>query len=296
MRALDVPVDKDEGISDEEDPAELRVLLELNEQESTQLRRKVAELERYNETGRKQISDLQEKLKQAATAAASSSGTAKGKLPTFMSKTLANEKETERRLKEQEKLVSDLQRSLQDKERMVDQLQRSNGKSGTTTTSETETNELRTKVVGLEQDNEKLSNENKRLAVHAAKLARKDSLTNSSENQRHGIELVKVRDELSKAEQQRAQLEEKLKTVLDIPADKLPSRTPKKGTDANTKFQLQKMISDLEQEILEHRAIIIRTGGNQLIKMESEKNALLLDMKESKDQLAAAQSEISKVT
>ena len=28
----DVPLDKDEGISDEEDPAELRLQLELNEQ------------------------------------------------------------------------------------------------------------------------------------------------------------------------------------------------------------------------------------------------------------------------
>lgn len=292
MRAVDASVDKDEGISDEEDPAELRVLLELNEQESTQLRRKVAELERYNETGRKQIADLQEKLKQASSTAASASVTTpKGKLPTFLSKTLASEKETDRRLKEQEKLVADLQRSLQDKERIVDQLQRSNGKSST---SETELNAMRTKLLGLEQDNDKLSNENKRLAVHAAKLARKDSLTNSSENQRHGIELVRVKDELSKVEQQRAQLEEKLKTVLDIPANKLPARTPKKGTDSNTKFQLQKMIGELEQEILEHRAIIIRTGGDQLIKMESEKNALLLDIKESKDQLEAAHAEISK--
>lgn len=30
--SLEAPLEKDEGISDEEDPAELRVLLELNEQ------------------------------------------------------------------------------------------------------------------------------------------------------------------------------------------------------------------------------------------------------------------------
>lgn len=294
MRALDVPLDKDEGISDEEDPAELRVLLELNEQEATQLRRKNAELERYNETSRKQIADLQEKLKNSS----SSSVTPKGKLPTFMSKTLANDKESDRRLKESEKEIIDLRKQIQDKEKSIEQLQKTTAslKSSSTSNnsqSEQETITLRTKVVSLEQENDKLTTENKRLAIHAAKLARKDSLTNSSENQRNGIELLKVKESLTKVEEQRAQLEEKLKTVLEVPADKLPPRTPKRCSDANTKFQLQKMIGELEQEILEHRAIIIRTGGDQLQKLESEKNTFLLDLKEAKDQLSGAQAEIS---
>lgn len=33
--AIEAPNEKDEGISDEEDPAELRILLELNEQVKT---------------------------------------------------------------------------------------------------------------------------------------------------------------------------------------------------------------------------------------------------------------------
>lgn len=295
MRALDVPMDKDEGISDEEDPAELRVLLELNEQEATQLRRKNTELERYNETSRKQIADLQDKLKNSSS---SSSVTSKGKLPTFMSKTLANDKESDRRLKESEKEIIDLRKLIQDKDKSIEQLQKTTAtlKSSSTLNnnqSEQETTTLRTKVLSLEQDNDKLTTENKRLAIHAAKLARKDSLTNSSENQRNGIELLKVKESLTKAEEQRAQLEEKLKIVLEVPADKLPPRTPKRCSDANTKFQLQRMIGELEQEILEHRAIIIRTGGDQLQKLETEKNTLLLDLREAKDQLSGAQAEIS---
>lgn len=290
MRALDVPLDKDEGISDEEDPAELRVLLELNEQESTQLRRKVSELERYNVTSRKQITDLQDKLKNSSS---STSVTPKGKLPTFMSKTLASDKETDRRLKESEKEIADLRKLIQDKEKSIEQLQKTMTSLKTSNQSEQETTALRTRVLSLEQDNDKLTTENKRLAIHAAKLARKDSLTNSSENQRNGIELLKVKESLTKAEEQRSQLEEKLKTVLELPADKLPPRTPKRYSDSNTKYQLQRMIGELEQEILEHRAIIIRTGGDQLQKLETENGAFQLDLRATKEQLSAAEAEIS---
>lgn len=117
-------MDKDEGISDEEDPAELRVLLELNEQEASQLRRKVEELERYNDVSRKQITDLQEKVKSAQ-----SSPLAKGKLPTFMSKTLAGERETEKKIKDLERDMADLKKQIQDKDRSIDQLQRTINKN-----------------------------------------------------------------------------------------------------------------------------------------------------------------------
>lgn len=57
---VDSSVEKDEGISDEEDPAELRVLLDLNEQESSQLRRKVDELEKENQAIKIQVKELRE--------------------------------------------------------------------------------------------------------------------------------------------------------------------------------------------------------------------------------------------
>lgn len=57
---VDSSVEKDEGISDEEDPAELRVLLDLNEQESSQLRRKVDDLEKESQTIKNQLKELRE--------------------------------------------------------------------------------------------------------------------------------------------------------------------------------------------------------------------------------------------
>lgn len=124
--SLNVPDDKHDGASDEEDPAELRVLLELNEQESTQLRRKMAELERNNEASRKQITELQEKLKNASSSASSGSN---GKLPTFMSKTMANEKESDRRLKAAEVELVELRKNVQEKEKAIEQLQKSAAKT-----------------------------------------------------------------------------------------------------------------------------------------------------------------------
>lgn len=90
----------------------------------------------------------------------------------------------------------------------------------------------------MEQENEKVSIENKRLAVHAAKLSRKDSVSSLVDNQKNA-ELLKVRETLAKAEDEKSKLEVKLKTILETPVDKLPARVPKKYSDVNTKFQLQ---------------------------------------------------------
>lgn len=57
---VDSSLDKDEGISDEEDPAELRVLLDLNEQEASQLRQKVDELEQENKAIKNQVKELRD--------------------------------------------------------------------------------------------------------------------------------------------------------------------------------------------------------------------------------------------
>lgn len=99
-------------------------MLELNEQEASQLRRKVEELERYNDVSRKQIVDLQEKVK-----AVQSTPLSKGKLPTFMSKTLLGERENEKKLKDFERDVAELKKQIQDKDRSIDQLQRTINKN-----------------------------------------------------------------------------------------------------------------------------------------------------------------------
>lgn len=90
----------------------------------------------------------------------------------------------------------------------------------------------------LEIENDKVTTENKKLAIAAARLSRKDSLANSADSQK-AIELTKLKADLNQAEDQTKLLEEKLKFVLETAADKLPPRTPKKCSDSNTKFQLQ---------------------------------------------------------
>lgn len=72
-------------------------------------------MENNNEASKKQIKDLQEKLKQSTN----KQGTIKGKLPTFLSKTLAGDKESERKLGELEKEVNELKRKMIDKEKAL---------------------------------------------------------------------------------------------------------------------------------------------------------------------------------
>lgn len=54
------------------------------------------------------------------------------------------------------------------------------------------------------------------------------------------------------------------------------------------------MIGELEVEVLEMRAMVVRVGANQLQKLESEKSDILMDLKELKDQLTSANAELSK--
>lgn len=99
--------DKDEGISDEEDPAELRVLLDLNEQESSQLRRRLCELEQENKTVKTQLKELREVPK----------------TPTLASKsTIAKDKE-----------IAESQKKIVDMEKEIKLLRKSAAKTGTQT-------------------------------------------------------------------------------------------------------------------------------------------------------------------
>ncbi|XP_037040029.1 centrosomal protein of 290 kDa isoform X1 [Bradysia coprophila] len=298
--SLEAPLDKDEGISDEEDPAELRVLLELNEQESSQLRRKVEELETNNETSKKQIKELQDKLKQSTGKQQQTTS----KLPTFLSKTTAADKESDKKLKDLEKIVADLKKQITEKDKALEKLQ---------TTAKTKTKEplsdaqnvdlkrqlesveleasvLRTKVLSMEQDNDKLANENKKLALHAARLSRKDSTGDKDKN----LEIVKLKDSVTKLEKTKSELENKLRTILEAPVDKLPQRTPKNFSDSSTKMQLQKIIGEQEDEIKEMRAIVLRTGANQVQKLEEENKSATKELKDVKTKIKNLEERISK--
>lgn len=96
---VDSSLDKDEGISDEEDPAELRVLLDLNEQESSQLRRKVDDLEKENKTIKTQLKESRDVPK----------------TPTFGARREAMAKDKE---------IADLQKKIVDAEKEIAKLKK----------------------------------------------------------------------------------------------------------------------------------------------------------------------------
>lgn len=112
LSPVPVALEKDEGISDEEDPAELRLLLELNEQEASVLRRKVEELETENSTTKRQIKELEEKLIMKDSK----------RLPTIISRTPAGiNSANERRIRDLEESITLLNKKLAEKERELAQ-------------------------------------------------------------------------------------------------------------------------------------------------------------------------------
>ena len=128
-------VEKDEGISDEEDTAELKLQLELNEQvrilkvcvmsdylyvlsffqETAVLRRKLEESERESEFNKRQIHDLQEKL-----------ATAKVKEPLVrktLSKTTSKDPLSDKKIQVMEDEINELRKKLIEKDRDFERVQ-----------------------------------------------------------------------------------------------------------------------------------------------------------------------------
>lgn len=113
MSPVPAALEKDEGISDEEDPAELRLLLELNEQEASVLRRKVEELQTENNTSKRQIKELEEKLIVRDSK----------KLPTIISRTPAGiNTANEKRIRDLEESLNLVKKKLTEKEREFEQV------------------------------------------------------------------------------------------------------------------------------------------------------------------------------
>ncbi|GAB0098805.1 putative leucine-rich repeat-containing protein DDB_G0290503 isoform X1 [Sergentomyia squamirostris] len=291
-------VEKDEGISDEEDPAELRVLLELNEQEASVLRRKVEELETGHDKKDKQIKELEERLQTATKAQKNEVITENKKLPTILSKTPAGiNAANEKKIKTLEEELTTTKKKLQEKTKEVQQLQdtksskeslnsadQNSGLKRQLQVVESEATVLRTKLQTVEQENEKVMAENKKLQLQVARGAVKNSTptVNSTGNG----------EELKKLEQERDELNKKLNEILEVTADSLPSRVAKKYSETLTKFQMKTMIEELEREVLEYRAIATKCGADKLDKLESENKKLTTQLKESQDKLKTTNSEI----
>ncbi|XP_030557031.1 myosin-1 isoform X2 [Drosophila novamexicana] len=257
--APEVHADRDEGISDEDDPAELRILLELNEQEASILRLKVEDLEKENAESKKYVRELQAKLRQ------DNSNGSKGSLLSFGSSSSAAEK----KLKTLNDELTQLRKSLQEKEQSVENMRAQLARLTT-----------------LETENEKLTKENKRLQT----LRKTSSTEKSSE-----AELPKLKEALAQVQKERDELTARVKRMQVEAEGKLPARTPKRVNDLTPKSHLKKWVEELEDEICEMRVQLGSSGVSQLKKLQTSKESLEEELQKCKQKLALAEGDVQRL-
>ncbi|XP_030080252.1 myosin-6 isoform X4 [Drosophila hydei] len=259
--APEVHADRDEGISDEDDPAELRILLELNEQEASILRLKVEDLEKENAESKKYVRELQAKLRQ------DNANGSKTSLLSFGSSSGAAEK----KLKALNDELAQLRKTLQEKEQSVE-------------TMRAQLNKLTT----LESENEKLSKENKRLQLQSLRKA--NSVEKNGET-----ELPKLKDALAQAQKERDELTARVKRMQVEAEGKLPSRTPKRVNDLTPKSHLKKWVEELEDEISEMRVQLGSSGAAQLKTLQLSKESLEEELQKCKQKLTLAEGDLQRL-
>ncbi|CAH1400836.1 unnamed protein product [Nezara viridula] len=247
-------VEKDEGISDEEDPSELKILLELNEQEASVLRRKVEELENERDHLNKKVKELQEKVSYKASEMSKraliqraepkkSNGVYEQKI-----KVLEDEmSELRKKLIEKERECERLHAELTIAPKKVKTMQKSKSLDGDQQTVdlkrqlqvvETEANILRTKTQNLETENEKLLSENKKLSLIAASKTRSSSVERTL-NESKLVSLEK-------------QLEESNKKIKELESAK---KTPTVKSDSTTVVEVEKLKNQLKKAENEKKKI-----------------------------------------
>nr|XP_016932351.1 myosin-2 heavy chain isoform X2 [Drosophila suzukii] len=255
--APEVHADRDEGISDEDDPAELRILLELNEQEASILRLKVEDLEKENAESKKYVRELQAKLRQD-----SSSNGSKSSLLSFGTSSSAAEK----KLKTLNEELVQLRRTLAEKEQAVDSLKDQLSKLNT-----------------LETENDKLAKENKRL------LALRKASEKSGEVDQ------KMKESLAVAQRERDELTARLKRMQLEAEAKLPARTAKRVNDLTPKSHLKKWVEELEDEISEMRVMLSSCDTDQLKALQVAKGTLEEDLRKCKQKLSLAEGDVQRL-
>ncbi|XP_063548705.1 uncharacterized protein LOC134755936 isoform X1 [Cydia strobilella] len=215
--SIEAPNEKDEGISDEEDPAELRILLELNEQEAAVLRRKVEELEQDRDSLKKQVKELTDKVAAAATKTTNNTNSSFGlRRNAPKGNNLAEEK-----VKVLEDEIAELRKKLIEKERDCERLHAElslmqkkpkaslmkskslDGSNDQQTVDlkrqlqviEQEATVLRSKTQSLEADNEKLQAENKKLQL----FKNTRTLRSEKSSEQAAAKVSKLENELKEA-------------------------------------------------------------------------------------------------
>ncbi|CAK1544634.1 unnamed protein product [Leptosia nina] len=276
--AIEAPNEKDEGISDEEDPAELRLLLELNEQEAAVLRKKVEDLEQDKETLKKQVKELSEKVSNAATKTNANTGAAlrrtsnKGSLAEEKVKVLEDEiAELRKKLIEKERdcerlhaelsIVQKKPKASLIKSKSLDGDQQNVDLKRQLQVIEQEANVLRTKTQNLEVDNEKLQAENKRLQLLKGTKSLKSDKT---------LEIT-----TNKASQLEKELREALTKIKDLETTK---------DDKNEKkVRFSTEISKKESDSLKIKQEELDKLKLNFNKLEKEKLKLQTTLKELKE-------------
>lgn len=248
--------DRDEGISDEDDPAELRILLELNEQEASILRLKVEDLEKENAESKKYVKELQAKLRQ------DSSNGSKSSLLSFGTSTSAAEK----KVKTLNEELAQLRKTMQEKDQTVDTLK-----------------EQLSKVTALESENEKLAKENKRL------------ITLRKASEKGGEVDQKMKESLAVAQRERDELTARVKRMQLEAEAKLPPRIAKRVNDLTPKSHLKKWVEELEDEICEMRVVLSSNGTDQLKALQTAKGNLEEELQKCKQKLTLAEGDVQRL-
>ncbi|XP_057661473.1 early endosome antigen 1 isoform X2 [Diorhabda carinulata] len=281
------PTEKSD-ISEDDDPAEIKLQLELSEQEASVLRHKVEELEGDNHKLKSKIKELQE---QASTKTSS-------KRTLLNSEKIKENSLLNQKLKVLEDETNDIRKKLIEKERDCERLhaelsltqKRSKGMQKSKSLDldqqtldlrrqlqviEQEASVLRNKVQSLEVENEKLDNENKKLALKTAKGTKGDKHLDKYIDQIASLEIeMSEKNEKIKSLEELLNITEKKDNVLLSKGDfkKFSQRTPKKISALTSKDQMRTMISDLEKEIGEILQVL-KTNENEKIKLEEEANS-----------------------
>ncbi|KAK5639511.1 hypothetical protein RI129_012003 [Pyrocoelia pectoralis] len=331
-------IEKDEGIS-EDDPTELKLLLELNDQEVSVLRKKVEELEAEKDTQKKKIKDLQDKLatktsKKSLLTSVKSQETREKKLKVLEDEAIDLRKQLAERDKETERLSAELNltqkraKGMQKSKSLDIPDPQSVDVKRQLQSIEQEAVVLRTKVQTLENENEKLAADNKRLQLmritkttkgdksgekyidRIAELEVELEYANKKikelENQASNVSDVKQKSDNKDIEKVKLQLSqvENDKEKLTLTAKQFKDRVPKKPSEFTSKIQLKNMVKDLENEIGE---MLLALGNyeNVKAKLESELQEiksrdnnvdLNKTLEDTKKKLISAEKELQTVT
>lgn len=206
------------------------------------LRRKVEDLESESEMNKRQISDLQEKLTKAKDSA-------KGTKSILKSST--KDPLNDKKIQVMEDEMNELRKKIIEKDREIERIEaesslkgKSKLKSKLTDDAQTievkrqlqvveqEASVLRAKTQTLEQENENMLAEVKRLQLAAG--------TKSTSTTASAKEIEALKKSLDELTRERDELNKKVKRIVDFePTDKLPKRTPKVYSDTKTKLQLK---------------------------------------------------------